>query len=313
MKFLSNANFNFMKRVKLFVIASLVFIVSSLALIGVKGINYGIDFSGGLLIEVKVKQGVTISDLRSKISKLDNIDSSLQEFGNPDDILIRSSVDNMDLNDGIKLIKETINYDVIEFRRVELVGPVVGDELKQDAMWAVFYSLLAMMLYIWFRFEWQYSLAALVALFHDVLITMGVVALFNIEFGLPVLAAILTIAGYSINDTVVIFDRVRENFIKHTNKEYKEIFNMSINQSLNRTIMTSVTTLIALMALYIFGGEVIAGFTFAMIIGVVIGTYSSNFLAIPILLAFKPNRGTTDEFVDPIKAKFKLEQNQEND
>ena len=307
MKLFVNANYNFMKRVKLFATISIFLILSTVGLLAFKGLNYGIDFSGGILIEVKVKNGVSISDIRKDISGIQGIDSSLQEFGAVDDILIRSSVDdNIKLNDGIQIIKQKIGDKVIEFRRVELVGPVIGDELKQDAFYAVISALLAMMLYIWFRFEWQYGVGALIALFHDVFITMGIVSLLGIEFGLPVLAAILTIAGYSINDTVVIFDRVRENFIKHTKSEDKEVFNKSINQSLNRTIMTSVTTLIALFTLYLFGGEVIAGFTFAMIVGVFIGTYSSNFVAVPVLLLLKPNRGETGEgeVIDPIKAKY---------
>ena len=304
MNLLPNSNFNFMSKTRLFFFTSLFLLISTVGLLTFKGINYGIDFSGGILIEVKVKDGVTISDVRKKISSLKRFDSSLQEFGSSQDILIRSSVNDIELNQAVELIINTINEQVLEFRRVEIVGPVIGEELKKYAFYAVIFALLAMMMYIWIRFEWQYGVGALIALFHDVLITIGFVSLLDIEFGLSVLAAILTIAGYSINDTVVIFDRVRENFSKHKKKEYEEIFNLSINQSLNRTIMTSLTTLVALITLYLFGGEVISGFTLAMIIGVVIGTYSSNFVAVPVLLLLKPNRGAIEEFIDPVKAKF---------
>ncbi len=289
-----------MNYVKVFATLSVLLASITLAMLTTKGLNYGIDFSGGLLVEVQVKEGVTIADLRKSLSSVKGVEATLQEFGSAEDILIRTNVDDMKPQQALDTVKATIAKDVAEFRRTEYVGPVVGEELKETAIYAVIYALLAMLVYIWFRFEWQFGVAALVALFHDVFITIGFLALTGTEFGLPTVAAILTISGYSINDTVVVFDRVRENFIKYNKKELYEVLDLSINQSLSRTVMTSVTTLLALMALYIFGGEVISGFTMAMIFGVVIGTYSSNCVAVPLLLKMQPNRG--DEiFIDPVK------------
>ena len=301
MKILLNTSYEFMKHVKKFTVISILLLSVTLAFLTTKGLNYGIDFSGGLLVEVQVKDGVTISDLREKLSAIKDMDATLQKFGSDQDILIRTNVSGLDGQEVLSLVKSTISDSVVEFRRTEYVGPVVGEELKETAIYAVLYALFAMLLYIWLRFEWQFGVAALIALLHDVLITLGFIAVMGIDFGLSTVAAILTIAGYSINDTVVVFDRVRENFIKYNTKDLSEILDKSINQSLSRTIVTSVTTLLALLALYIFGGEVIAGFTIAMIFGVLIGTYSSNCLAVPLLMWMKPNRGD-EEFVDPIKA-----------
>lgn len=304
MHILQNTKFAFMSHVKVFLLFSLLLFAITISTVAVRGINYGIDFSGGVLLEVKLHQGVGIADVRNAVSAVPNVDASLQEFGAKDIILLRANIDNVDNTAGVGLIKQAISTQVTEFRRTEFVGPVVGEELKQNAMYAVLYSLLAIMIYIWLRFEWQYGIAALVALIHDVLITVGFIAVTGIEFGLPTVAAILTIAGYSINDTVVVFDRVRENFGLQQKKSYAEVFNLSINQSLSRTVITSVTTLIALLSLVFFGGEVIRGFAMTMAFGVIVGTYSSNCVAVPLLLWQKPNRGAKDEEVDPIKARF---------
>ncbi len=312
MQVLQNTKFDFMSRVKLFLAFSLLLGGITVATIGLRGVNYGIDFSGGVLLEVKLNQNIGIADVRKAVSSVPNVDASLQEFGAKDIILLRANIDNVDNTAGVNLIKQAIADLVSEFRRTEFVGPVVGEELKKDAALAVLYSLLAIMLYIWVRFEWQYGVAALIALIHDVVITIGFIVVMGIEFGLPTVAAILTIAGYSINDTVVVFDRVRENFGVHQKKSYAEVFNISINQSLSRTVITSVTTLIALISLVVFGGEVIRGFAMAMVFGVVIGTYSSNCVAVPLLLWQKPNRGQQDDDDDPIKKRFSEQDEEEN-
>ena len=300
MKILLNKSYEFMKHVKKFTVISILLLSVTLAFLTTKGLNYGIDFSGGLLVEVQVKDGVTISDLREKLSTIKGIEATLQKFGSDEDILIRTNVSGLDAQEVLSLVKAKISDSVNTYRRTEYVGPVVGEELKETAIYAVLYALFAMLVYIWLRFEWQFGVAALIALLHDVLITIGFIAVVGVDFGLSTVAAILTIAGYSINDTVVVFDRVRENFIKYNKKDLSEILDQSINQSLSRTVVTSVTTLLALLALYIFGGEVIAGFTLAMIFGVLIGTYSSNCLAVPLLMWMKPNRGD-EEFIDPVK------------
>ena len=300
MKILLNTSYEFMKHVKKFTVISILLLSVTLAFLTTKGLNYGIDFSGGLLVEVQVKDGVTISDLREKLSTIKDMEATLQKFGSDKDILIRTNVSGLDVQEVLSLVKSTISDSVSTFRRTEYVGPVVGEELKETAIYAVLYALFAMLIYIWLRFEWQFGVAALIALLHDVLITIGFIAIIGVDFGLSTVAAILTIAGYSINDTVVVFDRVRENFIKYNKKDLSEILDKSINQSLSRTVVTSATTLLALLALYIFGGEVIAGFTLAMIFGVLIGTYSSNCLAVPLLMWMKPNRGD-EEFIDPVK------------
>ena len=282
-----------MSHVKVFLLFSLLLFAITISTVAVRGINYGIDFSGGVLLEVKLHQGGgALLIVRNAVSAVPNVDASLQEFGAKDIILLRANIDNVDNTAGVGLIKQAISTQVTEFRRTEFVGPVVGEELKQNAMYAVLYSLLAIMIYIWLRFEWQYGIAALVALIHDVLITVGFIAITGIEFGLPTVAAILTIAGYSINDTVVVFDRVRENFGLHQKKSYAEVFNLSINQSLSRTVITSVTTLIALLSLVFFGGEVIRGFAMTMAFGVIVGTYSSNCVGgTVVVMAKNPTAG----------------------
>ena len=222
----------------------------------------------------------------------------LQEFGAPDDILIRiqkQEGDEKAQQVAIDKVRESLGSRVIEYRRTEFVGPTVGAELREAAAWAVLSAIAAMLLYIWFRFEWQFGLGAVIALLHDVVTTIGLFALFKLEFNLATVAAILTIAGYSINDTVVVYDRVRENMRRYKKMPYEELFNVSINQTLSRTVVTSVTTLLALFALYLFGGEVIRGFSIALIWGVLVGTYSSISLAVPILLYIRPERGGGEE------------------
>ena len=277
-------------------------ILASIGLFVANGLNLGIDFLGGILIEVETVEPADISAMRRDIGALDLGDISLQEFGEEDTVLIR--IQRQDGEDGaqqvaVNAVKGTLGDLVKEYRRTEFVGPTVGVELQEAAILAVFSAVIAILIYIWFRFEWQFGVGAVIALTHDVITTLGLFAILQLDFNLATVAAILTIAGYSINDTVVIYDRVRENMRKYKKMEFAELFNLSINQTLSRTVMTSVTTLLALAALYFLGGEVIRNFAIALIWGVIIGTYSSVALAVPLLLYMKPNRGDDEEQLMP--------------
>ena len=279
-------NINFLKLRRNFLIFSVIAIIISISLLLFKGLNLGIDFKGGTLIEVSTKN-TSISELRELLSENYN-DVSLQEFGNENIILIRlQNKTNQESIQTVNSVKSLIQDKVIEFRRSEFVGPTISSELLFRGFQAVSFALIAILIYIWLRFEWQFGFGAVVALTHDVLFTLGLLSLLNVEFSLATIAAILTIAGYSINDTVVIFDRVRENLRKYKKMELVDLFNLSVNNTLSRTVMTSITTLLALISLFIFGGEVIRPFALTMIIGVIIGTYSSVFIAVPTLLIFK--------------------------
>ena len=281
-----NSNYSFMNFRKKMLFLSLFFIIGSIMLLTFKGLNLGIDFKGGTLIEITTKNS-NISELRKILDPVFN-DVSLQEFGDSKTIIIRfQNNTNAESNISVNKVKELIYDKVSEFRRSEYVGPTISSELLIKGLQAISFALLSILIYIWLRFEWQFGFGAVVALAHDILITLGVLSLLKIDFSLSTIAAILTIAGYSINDTVVIFDRVRENLRKYKKLEMVELFNISINNTLSRTVMTSITTIIALSCLFIFGGEVIKPFAFAMIIGVLIGTYSSIFIAVPTLLLFK--------------------------
>ena len=282
----SNSNYSFMDYRKIFISISSIAIVISLILLFFKGLNLGIDFKGGTLIEISTKKS-NISELRSILSPEFN-DVSLQEFGDSETIIIRLQNDSS--SESIKTIdkvKNLISDKVNEFRRSEFVGPTISSELLWTGLQAIGFALIAILIYIWLRFEWQFGFGAVVALTHDVIFTLGFLSLFGIDFSLSSIAAVLTIAGYSINDSVVIFDRIRENLRKYKKLDLPDLFNISINNTLSRTVMTSLTTLIALICLYVFGGEVIKPFAIAMIIGVLIGTYSSIFIAVPTLLIFK--------------------------
>tara|TARA_B100000700_G_C15036544_1_gene853122 strand:- start:749 stop:1642 length:894 start_codon:yes stop_codon:yes gene_type:complete len=285
-------NIDFYKYRNFAYIFSAILLISSVSLFLLKNLNLGIDFKGGIMIEAKFNNPPDLTDLRNKITNLSIGNSEIQEFGDPTNILIRiekQSDDDVNQKEIIKKLKDSLSQD-IDYRRTEFVGPKVGKELTIMGIKAISFSLLAMFAYIWFRFSgWQFGLGALIALFHDVISTIGFFSFSQIEFNLASIAAILTIAGYSINDTVVVFDRIRENLIKTTkDKEvnFSKLLNVSINQTLSRTIMTSLTTLLALLALYIFGGEVVRGFVSAMIWGVLIGTYSSIFIASPLIIIF---------------------------
>ena len=282
----TNSDYQFMNIRKKMLYASLCFVTISALLLFFKGLNLGIDFKGGTLIEVSTNNS-NISELRGILNP-EFKEVSLQEFGDSKTIIIRLQNDtNTESITTVNKVKELIMDKVSEFRRSEFVGPTISSELLLKGLQAVFFALVAILIYIWLRFEWQFGFGAVVALAHDVLFTLGVLCLLNVEFSLSSIAAILTIAGYSINDTVVIFDRVRENLRKFKRLDLVDLFNVSINNTLSRTIMTSITTLIALVCLFVFGGHVIKPFAFTMIIGVLIGTYSSIFVAVPTLLLFK--------------------------
>ena len=269
-------------------------VLSALLLIGSvgafisNGLNFGIDFKGGTLIEISSDIEIDIAQLREQLTGLNIGEVQIQQFGTPSDALIRVSADEAaETAEGGLSAVESIRNELqgrFEIRRVEIVGPQVSGELIQTGILAVLAAIVSMLIYIWFRFEWQFSVGAVLALIHDVVLTIGIFSLLQLDFNLSILAAILTIVGYSMNDTVVVYDRVRENLRKFKKMPLDDLLNVAINETLSRTVMTSVTTLIALIALYTLGGEVIRGFTFAMIWGVVVGTYSSVFVASPLLL-----------------------------
>ena len=297
----SDTSINFLKHRRIAFIFSLFLVASSIGLFVVKGLNLGIDFKGGILIEARNTTGpADISGLRADLGQLSLGDISLQEFGTPTDVLVRVQRQEGDEEAqiaAIAAISSTLG-DSYDIRRTEFVGPTVGAELAEKGMLAVACALLAIMVYIWFRFEWQFSIAAILALAHDVLSTVGLFALTSFEFNLATVAAILTIAGYSINDTVVVFDRVRENLRRYKSYEIKDIINKSLNETLSRTVMTSFTTLLALLAITIFGGAVLRDFALAMIWGVLIGTYSSVFVAVGFLSRFDIRHQEPDDGVD---------------
>ena len=282
-------------------VISAVLILGSIGLFATKGLNLGIDFTGGTVIEVKTPEEPNLGELRGLLNDLALGAVSIQEFGAPDDLLIRlpqqsggPEAQQMAIED-VRNALNDVYADVgeVDYRRTEFVGPQVGEELKQQGMMAVLFSMIGILAYVWFRFEWQFGVASIVALVHDAIATIGLFALTQMEFNLSTVAAILMIAGYSINDTVVVFDRIRENLRKYKKMPLGELFNMSVNDMLSRTLMTSLTTLLALVALYMFGGAVIQGFIYALIFGIVVGTYSSVFVASPVLLLtnLKRNEG----------------------
>ncbi|MDC3127724.1 protein translocase subunit SecF [Candidatus Pelagibacter bacterium] len=267
-------------------IVSTIFFLLSLLFIFFKGLNYGIDFKGGTLIELRTESSIGPSLIRSTLSSMDLGDINVKKFGKDGDYLIKveqkSSNDNNLIAEIKKNLSDNLNAEV-NFRRVENVGPKVSSELLESSVIAISLALAAMLFYIWVRFEWQFSIGSIIALFHDVIITLGIFSILSLEINLSIIAAVLTIVGYSMNDTVVIYDRIRENLYKYSKISISEVANLSINETLARTIITSATTLLALLSIYILGGEILRGFSFAMILGVLIGTYSSIFVASPIL------------------------------
>ena len=288
-------NISFNKFYKKFNLLSLILIFFSLILLLFKGLNYGVDFKGGTLIEIRTDQNSSnITLIRDSFNQMDLGDVSVKKFGNETDFIVKFEKQKSKDPKFIDNIKTKLSSSIgnVDFRRVEKVGPKVSSELLKSGIIAIVLSLAAMLLYIWIRFEWQFSLGAILALFHDVIITLGVFSIFSLEINLSIVAAILTIVGYSMNDTVVIFDRVRENLKKYADIKIFELTNISINETLSRTIITSVTTLLALLSIYIFGGEILKGFSLAMILGVIFGTYSSIYIANPILVLLKVSQRT---------------------
>ena len=296
-----DTNYRFIALRKRAYIVSIVLILASVASLAVQSLNFGIDFVGGTLIEVRTKGPADIAGMRQTLSALDRGEVGLQEFGQPTDVLIR--IQQQPGGDAaqqatVAAVKEALGDSVEEYRRVEVVGPKVGGELIEAGAISVALALLAIMAYIWFRFEWQFGVGAVLALAHDVITTVGIFSILQLEFNLSTVAAVLTIAGYSINDTVVVFDRVRENLRRYKTLPMIDLLNRSVNETLSRTVMTSVTTLLALLSLFFLGGEVIRDFAFAMIWGVIIGTYSSVWIASATLLWMGVRPSATDDLPD---------------
>ena len=291
-------NINFVSKFKKANIFSLIIFILSVIFISFKGLNYGIDFEGGTLIELRTDTTINASSIRDSLKSMNLGDINVKKFGKEGDYLIKVEQKNSNNSNLIPEIKKTLadnlNADV-DFRRVENVGPKVSSELLESSIIAISLALAAMLFYIWIRFEWQFSIGSIIALFHDVTITLGIFSVLSLEINLSIIAAVLTIVGYSMNDTVVIYDRIRENLLKYTKISISDVSNLSINETLSRTIITSVTTLLALISIYILGGEILRGFSFAMILGVIIGTYSSMFVASPILKILKVSYKTLEK------------------
>ena len=288
-------NIEFNKYYKQFGFLSSILILVSLSLLFFKGLNYGVDFKGGTLIEIRLNSSDhSISKVRDVFSTSNLANLTVKNFGNDKDYIVKFQKQNLSDPEFINNLKMQVSksFPDINFRRAENVGPKVSSELLKSGIIAISLSLAAMLLYIWIRFEWQFSLGAIIALFHDVIITLGVFSFLSLEINLSIVAAVLTIIGYSMNDTVVIFDRVRDNLKKYIEMNIYDLTNQSINETLSRTILTSVTTLFALLSIFFLGGEILRGFSFAMIMGVIIGTYSSIYIANPILIKLNVNHFT---------------------
>lgn len=295
---IKDTSIDFLGYRKLAYALSAVLLAASIASVAVRGFNYGIDFSGGVLIEVKSKNGpVDVDKVRHELDTLNLDELNLQSFGDAqDELMIRAQANNADEESqrvAVKQIKEMLNND-FTFERIESVGPQVGDELKLSGILASVFAMLAISLYIWFRFEWKFAVGALLGLFHDLLITVGLVSIFHLDFSLTTIAAILTLAGYSVNDTVVTYDRVRENLQKYKKMSQYDLLNKSINDIFSRTILTGITTFLASAALLIFGGDALRSFAFVITTGIIIGTFSSIFICVPVINMFDL-RATPDE------------------
>ena len=287
---------NFSSLFKVANIISLIAVLVSIFFLFFKGLNYGVDFKGGTLLEIRIDSpNIEIQNIRNSLNIKDLGDVNVKQFGKKGDFLIKFEKSSSENDQFIGELKEKISKSLnteVNFRRVENVGPKVSSELLKNGLTAIALSLAAMLFYIWIRFEWQFSLGSIIALIHDVIITLGIFSILSFEVNLSIVAAVLTIVGYSMNDTVVIFDRIRENLLKFSKIEINEIANISINETLSRTLITSLTTLLALLSIFILGGEILKGFSFAMILGVIIGTYSSVFVASPVLNYFKVSQKT---------------------
>ena len=287
---------NFSRFFKIANVFSLIAVLISILFLFFKGLNYGVDFKGGTLLEIRIdNKNIQIQDIRSSLNLPELGDVNVKQFGEEGDFLIKFEKNANENEKFIKELKNTISKKIgsaVNFRRVESVGPKVSSELLNQGLTAIALALGAMLFYIWIRFEWQFSLGAIVALIHDVIITLGIFSILSFEVNLSIVAAVLTIVGYSMNDTVVIFDRIRENLLKYSKIKTNEIADISVNETLSRTIITSLTTLLALFSIFVLGGEILKGFSFAMILSVLIGTYSSIFVASPVLNYFKVTQKT---------------------
>ena len=296
MIFKIDKDIEFSKLYKKMNILSFILICLSILVLLIKGLNFGVDFKGGTLIEIRTENAkIDISEIRQSLLKMELGDVTVKKFGKKNDYLVKIEMTNTNDMNFIKSINNQLSSDlgsVVNFRRVENVGPKVSGELLKAGLLAITLSLAAMLIYIWIRFEWQFSLGAIIALIHDVIITVGIFSFLSYEVNLSIVAAVLTIVGYSMNDTVVIFDRIRENLKKYSKISISDISNTSTNETLSRTLITSTTTLLALFSIYIFGGAILKGFSFAMIVGVIVGTYSSIFVATPVLNYTNVNQKT---------------------
>ena len=277
-----------------FNILSIALVIISLTLLIFKGLNFGIDFKGGTLIELRSTDSkINVSSLRDNLNQMNLGDVSVKNFGNETDFLIKfENNNNKNTIEEIKISLDKSFGNAFDFRRVENVGPKVSAELLRSGVIAISVALALMLIYIWIRFEWQFSLGAILALFHDVIVTLGLFSLLGLEINLSIIAAVLTIVGYSMNDTVVIYDRVRENLRKYSDIKIYDLTNISINETLSRTLITSITTLLALLSIFFFGGEILKGFSLAMIFGVVFGTYSSIYIANTVLVRLNVSQRT---------------------
>ena len=287
-----NRKLPFLKNYKKFYLASIFLLLISIISIYIKGLNLGIDFKGGTIIEMQFDSPITAEEIRQSLLKQNLGDIKVKEFGNNKTYLaiLEKKSGKANFISQIKINLEKKLSKTINFRRVEMVGPKISKELTKSGIYAVLIALILMLFYIWLRFEWQFSLGAILALSHDVILTLGAFSIIEFEFNLSIIAAILTIVGYSMNDTVVIYDRIRENLKKDDKLDLLDLLNNSVNETLPRTLKTSITTLLALVAIYLFGGEILKGFSFALIWGVLVGTYSSIFIASPLMLIFNVKR-----------------------
>ena len=300
---IKDTSIDFLKLRKIGYALSILLIAASIVSIAVKGFNYGIDFSGGVLIEVKSKNGpVDVDNVRKELSNLKLDELTLQAVGNTgEQLMIRAQANNADEESqriAVNQIKEILSKD-FTFERVESVGPQVGDELKLSGILASIFACVAISLYVWFRFEWRFAVGALIGLFHDLLVTVGLLSMLHFELSLTTIAALLTLAGYSINDTVVTYDRIRENLQKYKKMAQYDLLNKSINDIFSRTILTSLTTLFASLALLVFGGDALRSFAFVITVGVVIGTYSSIYVSVAILNFFDLRKAAAEEEINP--------------
>jgi preprotein translocase subunit SecF len=288
--FMVGSKIDFMRIHKLVIIFSIVLSILSISLVTTRGLNLGIDFSGGVLIEAQFQNNVEFSKIRELLDKKEFGEITLQNFDDKNFIIKVAQNKDVDQNQTIKLIKTTLdnNFSNIQYRKTDFVGPQIGGELVKKGLLALLSSFAFIMIYIWIRFDWQFGIGAIVALIHDAILVLGFYALTGLEFNSTSIAAILTVIGYSINDSVVIYDRIRENLRKFKAMDLSELINLSINSTLSRTILTSLTTLLALISLMAFGGEALKSFSIATFFGIVAGTYSSIYISAPILLYVNP-------------------------